>query len=163
MNLSEFVSSRVYHANLAAVPYLDAPAIAGYVYDGDCYITDDGTTACLTIYNDSWAVPSHLIGDLEAMLYAWAVSEEIMDGSAAVVYALAAAEEIAEWSRANNKGQAFALAMIAHACRANPSVCHLQDVCDAWAFLCECPENLATEAYAIMRALVLLNPAALYA
>lgn len=165
MNLESFRNSRRRSANLAAdMPYLAAPDAPGWIFAGDLFIEDDGATACLTVGADSWAMPSHLLGDLEAVLYQWALGEGYWEDTEEEQRAgTEAAAAIAEWSRANSMGQDFALAMIRNASRANAGVCHLQDVADIWAFLEDCPEDAAEDAYAIARAELLLAPSRLYA
>lgn len=164
MNLESFRNSRRRSANLAAdMPFMAAPDAPGWIYAGDLFIEDNGATACLTIGAQSWAMPSHLVGDLEAVLYQWALGEDYWEDTEEEQRAgTEAAAAIAEWSRANGKGQAFALAMIRNASRANAGICHLQDVCDVWAFL-DCSEEAAGDAYAIARAELLLAPSRLYA
>lgn len=164
MTLHAFIDTRRKVDNIGEAIRADYVNSPGYVYADDLFITVDGATACLTIYNDSWTVPLHLIGDLEAVLYQWAVGEGFFeDMTEAQRAGTTAASEIAEWSKANGKGQAFALAMIANASRSNAAVCHLQDVCDAWAFLEDCSEEALEDAYAILRAELLLSPSRLYA
>lgn len=128
ISLQAFQATRTECADLSTVIADECfIGIAGYVYMGDCVIERDGEGYTVTIGREIYTTADgRTLEHLEAMVYSWCLTEwpdamGVSDDAHAFLCALQ--DSMTPWE--------FVDAMLANRDEANPSVCHMQDYCDA--------------------------------
>lgn len=131
MTFAEFQATKRYCDDLCEALGFDAydkegeTLLRGYIYTDDCHIEWVASGVYrLTLGRDIYE--SANIEELEAMLYSWALTELPDD--------MGVPESVHEFLcqlQDSMTPQQFAAAMLANRDEANPSVCHMQDYCDA--------------------------------